>query len=252
MPRVIIHPYNRFSRSAGLLRRAFKGQGVRARMSWKVVNPQELIVNWGDSDAKFLETYSHVLNRPHVVRLMTNKLRFFEHCKDGVPDWTTDPEKAKRWKNVYVRSRLEDTGGEGIVVWRGDGEIPVARLYTKRVFSIAEYRIHVGKGKDGKFSVLDTQRKIFQKSEEHREPSSWAVRSHENGFVFVRNQPPSQPVQQAVLDFTRNKFPDLDFAAFDVLVGKDGRVYVLEGNTAPGLEGQTIQTYCKFITGRLI
>ena len=38
----------------------------------------------------------------------------------------------------------------------------------------------------------------------------------------------------------------LDFGAVDVIYTKDERVYVLEINTAPGLEGQTVLDYKVF------
>lgn len=240
---MILHPYNRYSASARLLRR---GLGRDCQMSYKVpIVRNQTIINWGDSDNDFLNRYPLVLNRPKVVTKLINKLRFFQHCVDGVVPWTTDPNKAKEWENVYCRQRLEGTGGEGIVLWRKSNEpLPEARLYTKRIFADREFRIHVGKTKDG-FICLDIQRKVFQKSAENPNPKSWSVRSHENGFVFVRNDPPDKSVVDAVLNFVRVKFPDLDFAAFDVLV-KGGRTYVLEGNTAPGLEGKTVEIYCNF------
>jgi D-alanine-D-alanine ligase-like ATP-grasp enzyme len=37
----------------------------------------------------------------------------------------------------------------------------------------------------------------------------------------------------------------LDFGAVDLIVAKDGRVYVLEVNTAPGIEGITLEKYVK-------
>lgn len=251
---MIIHPYNRYSRGARELKKALRAEGVKVWMSWTGQPPksEEYILNWGDSDADFLNRHKNVLNRPSVVRVLTNKLRFMQHCVDGVVPWTVDKKTAEKWSDGYARTILEGSGGGGIVVWsKSASAVPDARLYTKRIPCMAEYRIHVGKLKDGNFKVLDTQKKVFQKSADQPEPKSWAVRSHDNGFVFIRNQPPSQAVVDNLLEFVRNKFGDLDFAAWDVLVGKNGRVYVLEGNTAPGLEGQTIGVYAKYIAERI-
>ncbi|MNV71557.1 Ribosomal protein S6--L-glutamate ligase [compost metagenome] len=35
----------------------------------------------------------------------------------------------------------------------------------------------------------------------------------------------------------------LDFGAVDVALGKDGKVYVFEVNTAPGIEGTCLEAY---------
>lgn len=248
---MIIHPYNRFSQGARDLRKALREKGTPVTMSWKrPPKDGEWVINWGDSEGDFLNRYWNVLNKPKVVRLLTNKLRFFQHCVDGVPPWTTEKEKAKEWDHVFARGRLEGSGGEGITVWsREQGrELPDVRLYVRRVFSSAEYRIHVGRLRDeGRFMCLDTQRKVFQKSPDVPAPKDWAVRSHDNGFVFVRSDKPPEAVVNFVLSFVNTKFPDLDFCAFDVIVSRQGKPFILEGNTAPGLEGQTIETYCNYI-----
>lgn len=248
---MIIHPWNKFSKSARAIRQGLKSEGIRATMSW-LRNPKknEVILNWGDTSSDFLNEWPEVLNKPRVICLLTNKLRFFRHCVTGTVPWTTDKTTAAKWDQGYARQKLEGSSGEGIQVWHegtSPDKLPDARLYTKRVFGVAEYRVHVGRRAGSmEFYILDTQRKVFQKSDTNPEPVSWAVRSHANGFVFVRNSPPPEHVLSFVLGFVARCFPDLHFVALDVIIDKKGQTFVLEGNTAPGLEGQTVDTYVNF------
>jgi hypothetical protein len=85
---------------------------------------------------------------------------------------------------------------------------------------------------------------------DHDEPN-WQIRNHENGFVYAREgiNPPEAVLlaSQTVFD----KCTELDFGAVDVIYNaKTNRAYVLEVNTAPGLEGQTLEDYAKhFLKG---
>ncbi|OYV41136.1 MAG: hypothetical protein B7Z80_02670 [Rhodospirillales bacterium 20-64-7] len=113
-------------------------------------------------------------------------------------------------------------------------DIQPALLYTKYIFKVREFRVHVVNG-----AVIDTQQKI---RDPEKEPLSWKVRSHENGFIFARNG--------IVPSDTRDNLAcsactalGLDFGAVDIVEDKKGNFYVLEINTAPGLEGQTIKSY---------
>jgi D-alanine-D-alanine ligase-like ATP-grasp enzyme len=74
---------------------------------------------------------------------------------------------------------------------------------------------------------------------------NWKVRNHDNGFIFVRNDvdPDPQVVEQAVKAVVAL---GLDFGAADIIWNeKQKRAVVLEVNTAPGLEGSTINDYAQ-------
>jgi D-alanine-D-alanine ligase-like ATP-grasp enzyme len=71
------------------------------------------------------------------------------------------------------------------------------------------------------------------------------VRNHDNGFIFVRNdvKAPSSVEEQAVRAI---KALGLDFGAVDIIWNdKQQKAYVLEVNTAPGLEGSTVDDYAR-------
>jgi predicted ATP-grasp superfamily ATP-dependent carboligase len=70
------------------------------------------------------------------------------------------------------------------------------------------------------------------------------VQSHDNGWVFCQ----AGEVDFAVQDLAMNaiKALGLDFGAVDVIIRR-GKAYILEVNSAPGLEGRTLQAYVEAI-----
>jgi hypothetical protein len=64
-------------------------------------------------------------------------------------------------------------------------------------------------------------------------------RNHRNGWVFQIVQ--SDRVNREVVELARQSLDALgwDFGAVDVLMGNDGRPYILEANSAPGVSAET-------------
>lgn len=110
----------------------------------------------------------------------------------------------------------------------------IAPLYVKGVPKDREFRIHVVSGR-----VIDHCRKIARPG---TTPTTWDVRSHDNGFIFCRNSgSPSEEAQQVAINAVAHY--GLDFGGVDVAVTSRGVPYVLEINTVPGIEGQSVQKY---------
>jgi glutathione synthase/RimK-type ligase-like ATP-grasp enzyme len=82
------------------------------------------------------------------------------------------------------------------------------------------------------------------------EDVNWQVRNHHNGFVFTRSGfDTPEAVSKAAMDAMR--ILGLDFGAVDVVYNsRENRAYVLEVNTAPGLEGSTVDDYANYFVGR--
>jgi hypothetical protein len=249
---MIIYPYKVGSRSAKELKLALVRQGVPA---WVTQKPRlkSIVVNWGSDNAQG----RRVFNKPENIAALRNKLHFFQRVGhvDEVPVWTTDLEEAKKWDRSFARLSLTGSGGVGIVD-SGDTPLPQAPLYTRYINKTHEYRVHVGKsaGQPGESVLICVQRKVFKKTLEKPEPKSWAVRNLENGFVFVKhdNIPTPAKVLLTVSEFHVKYFPDVDFCAFDVLYSdKSDRAWVIEGNTAPGLEPSTADLYAAYFKGAM-
>lgn len=109
--------------------------------------------------------------------------------------------------------------------------------------------MHLGATPDPSYAnperVLLVQRKARDRSVPD-DQVNWRVRNHSNGFIYVRQDVVAPTV---VVDAAREVFAHtgLDFGAVDVVYNEQrASAFVLEVNTAPGLEGQTVQDYAHF------
>lgn len=259
---MIINPYKHGSRGAKALQAALKLQGEKAVVIQKQPrDPKAIVINWGNSEFNYsVSAHPFIINTPYSVGEMTNKRKFFRHVGHTafVPKWTTDPLEAFKWnEKVMARTVLEGSGGKGIIVWdpaeEGVAGITFpdhAPLYTKYENKTHEFRIHLGRSFYGnEFAPFLIQRKIFQKSDARPAPTDWNIRNHANGFVYVRESgfPCPRSVVDTAKSFMDEHFATLHFVALDVIYHeKSGKTFVLEGNTAPGLEGNTIQSYAEY------
>lgn len=205
------------------------------------LKPTATVINWGST--QFLPFDGKVLNKAENIQLATNKLAAF-YAMEGqlsIPEFTESVDKALEWlgtgATVVVRNKLTGHSGDGIVILeKGSKEVPKAPLYTKYIFKTREFRVHVVGDK-----VIDTQQKVRDPDQEVK---SWKVRSHANGFIFARNGIELLPKRDEIA-ILAIKTLGLDFGAVDIVEDKKGNFYVLEVNTAPGLEGQTITNYAE-------
>ena len=100
-----------------------------------------------------------------------------------------------------------------------------ADFYTGYIPKDKEFRVWVWRGK-----ALGTYLKGYKESEPGEPPNFKATQWIQDGFQ--RNPP--QEVTEGAIKAVRAC--GLDFGAVDVLVGKDRGVYVLEVNSAPGID----------------
>src|SRR3990167_1821861 len=110
-------------------------------------------------------------------------------------------------------------------------------LYTKHLRHKQEFRIHIFKNK-----IIDMTEK--RKVSGYNNVNNW-IRSHKNGWVFCRDDlaVPICVTEEAIKACQTLR---LDFGAVDICYReKENRAYVLEVNTAPGLEGTTLENYEK-------
>jgi glutathione synthase/RimK-type ligase-like ATP-grasp enzyme len=194
-----------------------------------------------------------VLNDPGYVEEAQCKLHSFRRMFDHgvpVPEFTRNPDVAADWlasgkfRRVLARTTLRGSQGHGILMLDQTTQtMPRAPLYVEYVPKKHEYRVHVGRGE-----VLDIQQKRKRREVDNDEVN-YQVRNGRYGWVFCRHDvtpPPGEALGAAVAAVNAL---GLDFGAVDLgVTEKDGRVAVYEVNTAPGLEGTTLETYAQFIT----
>lgn len=245
-----ILPYKQGSHSARELALTLQGKVLLLQNSSYTPRDGDVVVNWGSTDDYTVPPNVRLMNKPQVIKAASNKKLFFEKMKEnqvGVipPFWTTKTDVPVDAYPVVCRSILAGHSGEGITIADAADSLIDCPLYVKYIKKAAEYRVHLGRLADG-IALICLQRKIRDATKEVKD---WRVRSHDNGFLFQRNNlnPPKKVVDAAKAAFT---VTDLDFGAVDV-VWNDSmqKAFVLEINTAPGLEGQTINDYASFFSG---
>lgn len=219
--------------------------GFRRMTQGKGVKKGHTIVNWGiGDDTKFPEFdfEFNLLNCPDAVIRAINKRTAFEvwagHHVSTVP-WTANKAVAQEWLNagntVVVRKLLTSHEGNGIIIIEPGQQLPDAPLYSRYIFKVREFRVHVTRDK-----AFASHMKI--KDPKVAAPKTWKVRSYANGFIFQRNNVPVSAERDA-LAIQAVETLGLDFGAVDIIEDKHGKFYVLEVNTAPGIEGQTTPAY---------
>lgn len=264
MKRYRVLPYRQGSKGAKALATALGGKVLKLEGSKFVLRNSDVIINWGNTDMGVSCVTASAMNCPAILRAATNKKQFFltmteKDCNDIIPRyWTSRTEIPDDAFPIVCRTVLAGHSGDGIVIANTPEELVQAPLYVQYVKKQDEYRIHVGAkpfqdspvpphGFTGvELVVIAKQRKARRHDVEN---PNWQVRNHQNGFIYAREGVnPPEAVTEAAKRALRAT--GLDFGAVDVLWNaKEMKAYVLEINTAPGLEGQTVTDYATFFRG---
>lgn len=259
--KIFAYSWGKYSEGLNNLKESLLKEGInlikikRENSNFKP-SKNKTILNWGCSSENFPEPLleCNVLNKPSVLDITTNKLYFFEYLqeikKNGVsvcrtPSFTTDKEIATGWlfEGYFVccRTTLNGHGGAGLVLAKESEDVVEAPLYTTYIKKQDEYRVHFFNGE-----ITDIQRKAIRPDFDKAQVN-FQVRNYDNGFMFVRggfDTPKDVLVEaQKAVDCL-----DMDFGALDIVYNANmQKAYVLEVNSAPGMEGQTSDNYAASI-----
>lgn len=215
----------------------------------------KLVINWGASTAPSWANspvQPVIWNKTPNVRNASNKLTAFQAFQAAgiveIPDFTTEIEVAKRWvgegKVVVCRKSLNGHSGAGIVVAAREEDVVAAPLYTLYRKKKKEYRVHVAFGK-----VIDVQEK--RKRQDYSGDTDYAVRNHHTGWVYCRENVAVSDVRDT-LAIRAVAVLGLEFGAVDIIYNEHSDAYILlEINTAPGLEGTTVEKYSEAFSGAI-
>ena len=249
-----IYPYKPGSRSAAALAEALHIRQIRHEGSAFRGAENKTVINWGASELPQQVLRCRVLNKVDAVRRAGNKLHTFQRLQEhgvSIPAYTSSREQAITWlergSTVVARRVLTGHSGAGIEILERGLDFVEAGLYTVYKPKTAEYRLHVVKARDGSYNIIDIQRKV---KDPNRDVTDWKVRSHHNGFIFVRNDDQGRSYMTVCEDSCKRQAKmalqalGLDFGAIDVVYNKKANsAYILECNCAPGLEGHSIEVY---------
>lgn len=225
--RVFIKPYKMGSKSAKLLSQA---TGIKRITGKHKVNHNNYYLEWGTPlDKKEQFNCFHIHEVPTVLYTVAKKTAF---------NWYTQGQM------VVARELLNSHSGKGITLVSQEIDdsltletFPDAPLYTLYLKKSAEFRVHIFKSK----FVCAQQKKLKADHEAHR------IRSNANGYVFCHLDSPETPL----LTVAKQAYYAVgapDVAAVDVIYNNHYDKYaVLEVNTAPGIEGTTLDKYVEAV-----
>lgn len=214
-------------------------------------------INWGCGDVRTvrLDSVSRVVNPCSQVTVAGNKLLTFQKLKDvdgiRIPTFTTDRSVAESWLrdgvDVVCRTQLRGHSGAGIVLSNKDNPLVDAPLYVQYVKKQKEFRVHVAFGE-----VIDVQEKRQRKDVPEEFVRNFQVRNHQTGWVYCREDIEEPRGLRGMAETTVHQL-GLDFGAVDIIYNaKQEACYVLEVNTAPGLEGTTVEKYAQAFVKELV
>lgn len=232
-----IYPYKQGSKSAKTLAEAVEGKVLKIQGSKFKPKAKDIVINWGSGNVPAFGP-AKVLNQN--AGNSSNKLVAFKKFSEAgvtVPEfWTKREELPEGVFPIVCRTKLTGHSGEGIVIANNKEELVDAPLYTKYVKKKDEYRVHIFNGE-----VIFLQRKARRIEEEN---PNWMIRNLANGFVFVETQEADTPAVVVKEAKKAIKALDMDFGGVDVVYNaKEGKAYVLEVNSACGLEERTAEKY---------
>lgn len=242
----VLVPYKLGSRSAKALSKALGIRRARPNGQFRN-NFNHTIIGWGNSMAYQFPTRK-VINKPSSVYLSTCKIRTLDRLTErGVPtlSYTLDSREAEQLRDegwtLFARRTTTSHSGKGISIIEPGSPMVQAPLYTLFFDKVREYRVHATRT-----SVFDYQAKLKRNGQD----ADPYIYNHSHGRVFCRNNI-ELPEAVAEASIAAIAALDLDFGAVDIVESEEGMVAVLEVNTSPSLEGQTLDSYTRMVRSLL-
>lgn len=182
-----------------------------------------------------------------------DKIAQYEFFKaNDIPalEFTTDMNVAEDWchggHTVVGRSLLNSSCGKGIVLMGEDYvdtgmlELPVYTKYKKKK---REFRVHVFKD-----TVVCVREKKLRS--DWNGPRESKIRNLANGYVFCSCE--NEPEELGQLAIAASSVVQSDFKGVDIGFNeKNNELFVIEVNSAPGIEGSNVDRYTYAIVSTL-
>lgn len=162
------------------------------------------------------------------------------------PLWTTQRGVASTWEgDICARTLINSSQGKGLVICQADNLVN-APLYTQYVKKKYEFRTQVYAGR-----ALRTTIKLKKRDAERQ---TTQIRNLSNGFIFANVPDALAAVKQQVEELAIRACAAVGYkyGAVDIVYNeKHGQAYVLEVNSAPAMEGTTLEVYGNAIVQEL-
>jgi glutathione synthase/RimK-type ligase-like ATP-grasp enzyme len=208
-------------------------QGLSTKLGYKVfrskaAHPKRNNIIYGDCKDK-LQQY-----------------QWFKENEVQALHFTTSQEEAKSWladgETVVARCLTRASEGRGIVILEQESPWVVAPVYTRYRKKKREFRVHCYK--DQVVQVLEKR-----KRKEFEGEVNTKVRNTANGYVFC-SQDVVEPEGIRELALKAAKVTNSDFKGVDIGFNeKLNELFVIEVNSAPGIQGTNVDRYIQAIIG---
>ena len=160
-------------------------------------------------------------------------------------EYTTDSGLVLQWlaagNTVFGRRLLSSSCGKGIVIMEEDSEVEYCPVYTKYKKKKREFRVHVFK--DTVVAVVEKKLRSNWNG-----PRESKIRNLANGYVFCscENEPDGlRELAKRAAGVVSSDFKGVDIGFNE----KQNELFVIEVNSAPGMEGSRIPAYINAIVG---
>jgi len=187
----------------------------------------------------------HQIKYGHSVDKLT-QYKWFQEQGLSALEFTTDSDIVDGWlcdgQTVFGRKYLNSSCGKGIVVLEKHGEsIPELPVYTKYKKKKREFRVHVFK--DQVIAVTEKKRK-----KDFDGQHDTKIRNLSNGYIFCQGFS-NEPAGLRELALSASRVSPSDFRGVDIGYNeKNNDLFVIEVNSAPGIQGSNLDKYTGAIT----
>lgn len=164
-------------------------------------------------------------------------------------EFTTSRPEAAKWCDqeghfVFGRRLLNASCGDGIMVFNPESDdslldAPLCPVYTKYKKKKREFRVHVFK--DKVVTVVEKRRKKDWEGQQDTK-----IRNLANGYIFCQDMELTPTLYARITDLSlkASKVCTSDFKGVDLGYNeKNDDLFVIEVNSAPGIEGSNVQKY---------
>ena len=150
---------------------------------------------------------------------------------------------------MFGRKLLNASCGKGIYVFDPDDdgafhEVDLCPVYTKYKPKKREFRVHIFK--DKVVTIVEKKRK----SDYQGDKKDAKIRNLEHGYIFAQQIDLSDALRKRIetLSLAAGQVCQSDFKGVDVAYNeKLDDVFVIEVNSAPGIEGSNVDKYVQVI-----
>jgi hypothetical protein len=178
-----------------------------------------------------------------------SQYRWFVDNDIQCPEYTTQRNVAESWVisglAVFCRTLTRASEGRGIVVAETVDQLVNAPVYTKYEKKKREFRVHIFK--DKVVQIVEKRKRAGWQSDRDTR-----IRNTANGYVFCRSVV-DIPSGLAELALKASKVTSSDFKGVDIGYNeKKNQLFVIEVNSAPGIEGSNVEDYANTIVNNYV